>query len=172
MGAARFTSSVAIGPRELPHASAGLWRRVILDGGLPLLMSLALVGAATLGLLLIGRFFPVNLAPIVYLIPVMVAASRWGTWPAIVAAIASAASADFFFFPPYYSFRLDDPQAAIDLSLFLLVALVSGDLHRGCAAKRKRCVAAKTSCDISTASRGGWRPATPSRTWLKPFRII
>src|SRR5277367_5535009 len=128
MGAARFTSSVALGPRELPHASARIWRRVILDGGLPLAMSLTLVGAATLGLLLIGRFFPANLAPIVYLIPVMLAASWWGTWPAIVAAIASAASADFFFYPPYFSFRLDDPQAAIDLSLFLLVALVSGDL--------------------------------------------
>jgi K+-sensing histidine kinase KdpD len=128
MGAARFTSSVALGPRNIPHASAWFWRRVILDGGLPLAMSLALVGVATLGLLLIGRFFPANLAPVVYLIPVMVAASWWGTWPAIVAAIVSAAAADFFFFPPYYSFRLDDTQAAIDLSLFLLVALVSGDL--------------------------------------------
>jgi K+-sensing histidine kinase KdpD len=99
-----------------------------MGGGLSLVMSLALVGAATLGLLLIGRFVPANLAPIVYLMPVMVAASWWGTWPAIVAAIAGAAAADFFFFPPYYSFRLDDTQAAIDLSLFLLVALVSGDL--------------------------------------------
>lgn len=128
MRATRFTSSVALGPRELPHAGAWLWRRMILDGGLPLAMSLALVGAATAGLLLIGRFSPANLAPIVYLIPVMVAASWWGTWPAIVAAIAGAAAADFFFFPPYYSFRLDGTQAAIDLSLFLLVALVSGDL--------------------------------------------
>ena len=128
MSAARFTSSVALDPRDIPNAGARLWRRVILGGGLPLAMSLTLVGAATLGLLLIGRFFPANLATIVYLIPVMVAASRWGTWPAIVAAIASAAAADFFFFPPYYSFRLDDTQAAIDLSLFLLVALVSGDL--------------------------------------------
>ncbi|MGA2995276.1 sensor histidine kinase [Bradyrhizobium sp.] len=128
MGEARFTSSVALDPRELPHASARPWRRLILGGGLPLAMSLALVGAATIGLLLIGRFFPANLATIVYLIPVMVAASWWGTWPAIVAAIASAAAADFFFFPPYYSFRLDDTQAAVDLSLFLLVALVSGDL--------------------------------------------
>jgi K+-sensing histidine kinase KdpD len=128
MGAARFTSSVALGSRELPHAGAWLWRHVIVGGGLPLLMSLALVGAATAGLLPISHFFPANLAPIVYLIPVMVAASWWGTWPAVVAAIASAAAADFFFFPPYYSFRLDDTQAAVDLSLFLLVALVSGDL--------------------------------------------
>jgi K+-sensing histidine kinase KdpD len=128
MGAARFTSSVALGPCDIPHAGAWLWRRVILGGGVPLVMSLALVAAATAGLLPISRFFPANLATIVYLIPVMLAATWWGTWPAIVAAIASAASADFFFFPPYYSFRLDDPQAAIDLSLFLLVALVSGDL--------------------------------------------
>ena len=96
--------------------------------GLPVVMSLLLVGAATLLLLLLGRIFPANLATIVYLIPVLLAASWWGTWPAIVAAVAAAAAADFFLYPPYYSFRLDDAQAAIDLLLFLLVALVSGDL--------------------------------------------
>ena len=63
-----------------------------------------------------------------YLVPVLITATRWGIWPAIVAAVAGAAAADFFFFPPYYSFRLDEPQAVIDLLLFLLVALVSGDL--------------------------------------------
>jgi K+-sensing histidine kinase KdpD len=125
MGAARHHAEMLV----LRYLYSSLpWRRLILTGGLPLIMSLALVGVATMGLLLIGRFFPANLATIVYLIPVMVAASWWGTWPAIAAAVASAASADFFFYPPYFSFRLDDPQAAIDLSLFLLVALVSGDL--------------------------------------------
>jgi two-component system sensor histidine kinase KdpD len=64
----------------------------------------------------------------VYLIPVIVAATRWGTWAAITAAITSAAAADFFFYPPFYSFRIDDPQAIVDLLLFLLVALVSGEL--------------------------------------------
>jgi K+-sensing histidine kinase KdpD len=103
-------------------------QRLVLENALPLAMSLALVAVATAGLLLIDRFLPANLVPIVYLIPVIVAATRWGTWPAVAAAIASAATADFFFFPPFYSFRLDDPQAAIDLLLFLLVALVSGDL--------------------------------------------
>jgi two-component system, OmpR family, sensor histidine kinase KdpD len=102
--------------------------RLVLENALPLAMSLALVAVTTAGLLLIDRLLPANLIPIVYLVPVIVAATRWGTWPAIAAAIASAATADFFFFPPYYSFRLDDPHAAIDLLLFLLVALVSGDL--------------------------------------------
>ncbi len=114
--------------RHLGDLMPSAWSRLILTSGLPLVMSLLLVGAATLVLLLIGRFFPANLATIVYLIPVLLAASWWGTWPAIVAAVAAAAAADFFLYPPYYSFRLDDADAAIYLLVFLLVALVSGDL--------------------------------------------
>jgi two-component system, OmpR family, sensor histidine kinase KdpD len=111
-----------------PPVNAWPWGRQLLTSALPLAMSLSLVGAATIGLFLIGPLSPANLAPLVYLIPVMIAATRWGTWPAIVAAIASAAAADFFFYPPFYSFRLDDSQAAINLLVFLLVALISGDL--------------------------------------------
>ena len=51
-----------------------------------------------------------------------------GTGPAIVAALAGGAAADFFFFAPFYSFRIDDPQEVVDLLLFLFVALVSGHL--------------------------------------------
>jgi two-component system sensor histidine kinase KdpD len=107
-------------------------RRFLLTDAWPLalllLMSLLWVGLATAGLLLIDRLLPLNLVPIVYLIPVVIAATRWGTWPAIVAAVAGAAVADFLFFPPFYSFRIDDPQEVINLCLFLFVALVSGDL--------------------------------------------
>jgi K+-sensing histidine kinase KdpD len=121
-------TQAGVAPPGRDAQSDNAWRRLIMAGGLPLVTSLLLVGAATGGLLLVGRFFQTNLATIVYLIPVMVAATWWGTWPAVAAAIAGAAAADFFFYPPYYSFRLDDTQAAIDLLLFLLVALVSGDL--------------------------------------------
>jgi K+-sensing histidine kinase KdpD len=121
-------AGVARSGHDAEPDDAWLWQRLIVAGGLPLLTSLLLVGAATAVLLLAGPFLQANLATIVYLIPVMVAATWWGTWPAVAAAIASAAAADFFFYPPYYSFRLDDTQAAVDLLLFLLVALVSGDL--------------------------------------------
>jgi K+-sensing histidine kinase KdpD len=113
--------------RGLPDASSS-WKRIVVTSGAPLAMSLFLVGLATGALLLIGPISRVNLAPIAYLIPVMVAATRWGIGPAIVAAIASTAAADFFFYPPFYSFRLDDRQAGINLLLFLAVALVSGNL--------------------------------------------
>jgi two-component system sensor histidine kinase KdpD len=37
-------------------------------------------------------------------------------------------AADFFFFPPIYSLQVEDPREAIDLLLFLVVALVTSDL--------------------------------------------
>jgi K+-sensing histidine kinase KdpD len=94
----------------------------------PLLKSLISVGVATLALLLLDRFLSFNLLPIVYLIPVVTAATRWGTWPAIAAAVAGGAAADFFFSKPYYSFTMDDPQEVVDLLLFLFVAFVSSHL--------------------------------------------
>ena len=121
-------ASVALATSDAPPDNASRWQRQLVMNALPLAMSLLLVGIATIGLLLISPLSPANLAPVVYLIPVMVAAARWGTWPAIVAAIASAAAADFFFYPPFYSFRLDDSQSVINLLVFLLVALISGDL--------------------------------------------
>jgi K+-sensing histidine kinase KdpD len=95
---------------------------------LPLLLSLACVGVVTAALLLFDHPTVFSLVPIVYLVPVIVAATRWGIWPAIVASIASTAAADYFFANPRYSFWIDDPQEAVDLVLFLIVALVSSNL--------------------------------------------
>ena len=95
---------------------------------LPLLMSLACVGLVTAVLLLFDQVIAASLVPIAYLIPVIVAATQWGIWPATLASIASVAAADFFFFPPIYSFQVEDPQEVVDLLLFLVVALVSSNL--------------------------------------------
>ena len=108
--------------REFPlrrFLQANLW---------PSLLALACVGIVTAALLLFDHGLALNLVPIAYLIPVIVAATRWGIWPATLASLASAAAADFFFLPPIYSLAVHDPQEAIDLLLFLIVALVSGNL--------------------------------------------
>ena len=91
-------------------------------------MSLACVGLVTASLMLLDRTVAANLVPIAYLIPVVIAATQWGIWPALLASIASMAAADFFFFPPIFSFQVEDPKEVIDLLLFLVVALVSGNL--------------------------------------------
>src|ERR1700726_936195 len=103
-------------------------RRIPQTDVLPLLLSLACVGLVTAALLLLDQAVAVNLVPIAYLIPVIVAATQWGIWPATLASIASMAAADFFFFPPIFSFQVEDPQEVVDLMLFLVVALVSSNL--------------------------------------------
>jgi K+-sensing histidine kinase KdpD len=91
-------------------------------------MSLFCVGIVTGLLMLLTQPLAASLVPIAYLVPVVIAATQWGTWPATLASIASMAAADFFFFPPIFSFQVEDPQEVIDLLLFLVVALVSGNL--------------------------------------------
>jgi K+-sensing histidine kinase KdpD len=102
--------------------------RFLRTGVLPLLLSFLAVGLVTAFLLLLDHEVATSLVPIAYLVPVIVAATRWGIWPATLASIAGMAEADFFFFPPIYSFRVEDPQEVIDLLLFLVVALVSSNL--------------------------------------------
>lgn len=75
-----------------------------------------------------GRLAAINLVSIVYLVPVMLAALRWGIWPGLLAAIAGALAADFFFYPPLYSFWIGDTQHIADLLIFLIIALVIGKL--------------------------------------------
>jgi K+-sensing histidine kinase KdpD len=93
-----------------------------------LLMSLMCVGLVTAVLLLFDHKLALNLIPVAYLIPVIVAATQWGIWPATLASVAATGAADFFFLPPLYTFEIDDPQEAVDLLLFLVVALVSSNL--------------------------------------------
>jgi K+-sensing histidine kinase KdpD len=94
----------------------------------PLGATLALVWLATVGLVVINYFVPFNLVSLVYMLPVVLAATQWGLSLGIVAAIAGAAAADFFFYPPLYTFWIRDPQNVVDLILFLLVAVVTSNL--------------------------------------------
>src|SRR5262249_29672567 len=105
-----------------------------------------------------------------YLVPVVIAATNWGMVAALIAAIASGGATVFFFYPPIYSFLIEDPQHLIELLLFGFVAIVTGLLatklkrHADLARRRetemrelytfsRRLVAAHTTSDIYTAIR-------------------
>jgi two-component system sensor histidine kinase KdpD len=94
----------------------------------PALLSLVLVAALTAGLVALNQFVGFRRISIVYLIPVMFAATRWGTFPAVIAAITGVSCADFFFYPPLYTFTVSDPNQVLDLVLFVVVAIVTGHL--------------------------------------------
>jgi len=96
-----------------------------LDG---VLMTLGLVAALTA--VLFALVWETGLAhgSVVYLIPVVIAATRWGIVSAVVAAICGVLASAFFFYPPLYSFRIKDPQEVIDLILFIFVAVAVSQL--------------------------------------------
>jgi two-component system, OmpR family, sensor histidine kinase KdpD len=92
----------------------------------PVAATLGLVSIATVVLLAARSILPlVNLVSVVYLAPVLIAATRWGLLPAVAAAFAGAAAADYLFYPPLYSFVIGDTQNIADLVIFLIIAFVT-----------------------------------------------
>jgi two-component system sensor histidine kinase KdpD len=91
-------------------------------------LTLCLVGALTV--LLYTIIFETGLSngSVVYLIPVVIAATRWGIVSAVVAAVCGVLASAFFFYPPLYSFRITDPQEVLNLILLTFVAVVTSQL--------------------------------------------
>jgi two-component system sensor histidine kinase KdpD len=90
--------------------------------------ALFLVIGITLGLELAKNFLDLPPIVITYLIPVLFAALRWGFISAMVAIIAGAASAAFFFYKPTHTFLVEDPARRLGLLLFAIVATVAAYL--------------------------------------------
>jgi two-component system, OmpR family, sensor histidine kinase KdpD len=93
-----------------------------------LAVPMALVAAMTACLLVVTYFLPLRHISSAYLIPVIVAAIRFGIAPAILTAIGGVGASAFFFYEPIYDFRVADPGQLLDLPLFILVAMVTGEL--------------------------------------------
>lgn len=92
------------------------------------MLSLAIVALTTAGILVVGSLFPPNLIPLIYMLPVVFAATRWGTTAGLVAAFAGAAAADFFFYPPFYSFWLQSGEDVVHLLVYLVVGIITSNL--------------------------------------------
>src|SRR5262245_49526810 len=91
-------------------------------------LALPLVAALTAALAMLQRFIAVETVTIIYLIPVLVGAIRGGVVPAVVAAVAAIAASAFFVYAPIYDFRVHNPIHLVDLLLFIIVAVVTGQL--------------------------------------------
>ena len=67
-------------------------------------------------------------AALLYLLPVLISAVRWGLWPSLAASVLGMLCFDFFFVPPVMSFTVGDVRHLISFGVFLLVAFVTGTL--------------------------------------------
>lgn len=83
--------------------------------------------ATTVAWLMHPYFAAANLI-MMYLIAVIVVATRLGRGPSVPASVLSVASFDFFFVPPYYSFAVSDLQYLMTFGVMLVVALVISNL--------------------------------------------
>jgi two-component system sensor histidine kinase KdpD len=95
---------------------------------LPLLLTLGMVGFITIFVYSIIIETGLGHGSVVYLIPVVIAATRWGIVPAIFAAVCGVAASAYFFYEPRFSFRITDPHEVLNLVLFIFVAVVVGQL--------------------------------------------
>jgi K+-sensing histidine kinase KdpD len=89
---------------------------------------LLMIAVFTAALATLWQVVSLEQVTIVYLIPVMVAATRWGVVPAVFTALVAIAVCAFFFYPPIYDFRVHKIEHMADLVLFVLVAVVTGRL--------------------------------------------
>src|SRR5438067_3337932 len=106
----------------------GLWQAVVRArwfGYATALLAVALV-SGLIGLVL-GRVSIPNVS-MLYLIAVLATAIAFGRGPAILASVAAFLTFDWFFVAPHHTFTIADPDEWVALLLFLLVAIVTGQL--------------------------------------------
>ena len=86
------------------------------------------VAAATALAALVFRFLSVTDLAMVYLLGVVLVASRYGRGPSLSAALLSIALFDFFFVPPFYTFAVSDVRYVLTFVVMLVIALMMSAL--------------------------------------------
>jgi len=86
--------------------------------------TLVMIGTTAL-MLLIGRdTLGEAVIALLYLVPIVWSANRWGQQASISAALVAALTFDFFFIPPFYTFAIARLEGWLVLAIFLSVAIV------------------------------------------------
>jgi two-component system sensor histidine kinase KdpD len=116
IGAEREEGAAPVRRRALPTN----WREY---GGAALVVAAATGVAA----LMAATFVLANLV-MVYLLGVLIVATRLGRGASLLASVLSVAAFDFFFVPPRFTFAVSDTQYLVTFAVMLLVALVISDL--------------------------------------------
>jgi len=91
-------------------------------------MTLGLVALVSVLLFPLIRITGLRHGSVVYLIPVVIAATRWGLGSALIGAVCGVLASAFFFYPPVYSLRITNPHEVLNLFLFVFVAVMVSQL--------------------------------------------
>jgi two-component system, OmpR family, sensor histidine kinase KdpD len=86
------------------------------------------VAAAVLAGQLLSRLTPLPNLSMVFLMAVLLAAVRFGMWPAVYASVLSFLVYNFLFIEPRYTFGVTEPHELLALLIFLVVAVTTSAL--------------------------------------------
>jgi K+-sensing histidine kinase KdpD len=111
-------------------------------------VSLVLVAAAGLVAFVVDHIVSTPDLSLIFVLPVIVAALRFGWGPALISAMLSVAVDDFFFVAPRMSLRVASPSDMWALALLLLVAAIASTVG---AQSRGRALAARRAAQQAEA---------------------
>lgn len=152
------------GPAPLA-APAPDWRRLA-AGLVPALGATALVTA--LGRLLFAAA-PITNVALLYFLPVMLAATRYGLATGVLTGLVASLAYNFFFIPPTGTFTIEDPQNIITVMVLVAVAALSSQLA---ARLRQQALLAGASARTSAALAGFARLLTGVTTAEELGRVL
>jgi two-component system, OmpR family, sensor histidine kinase KdpD len=115
---------------------------------LPYLGSAAAVVLALGSGILIERFTGLQSVLLVFLMAILASAIAWGLLPSLLACVLSVLAFNFFLVPPVYTFDIADPDNALALFFFFVVAVIVSNLT---AATRSQIVIARTRAKTTAA---------------------
>ena len=107
---------------------APLGRRAIPSDWAPYGWAMAVVALATGAAWLTLPFFELANLVMVYLLGIVVVATRYGRGPSLMASILSVAALDFFFVAPVFTFAVSDVRYLFTFVVMLVVGLVTSGL--------------------------------------------
>jgi len=134
------------------------------------LRAAGLVGLSTAVAWLMFPAFELSNLIMVYLLGVVLVASRSDPGPSVLASLLSVAAFDFFFVPPYLTFAVGDTQYLVTFAVMLAVALITSGLTvrirwlAETAAQRERRTAALYALSRELASLRGLPPIAQAAT--------
>lgn len=114
-------------------------------------LSLVMVGLAALLAFVVEHLIAAPNLTLIFVLPVVVAATAFGWGPALLAASAGVLAFDFFFTAPFYSFRIASPSDLWAAALLLVIAAIVSTVA---AEARRRALEARRAADQAQAMQG------------------
>lgn len=126
----RSAEGIAVHVLPVAATSARASRRNWKEGltARPYLWSLVMVAATTALCVGLRHFLDLSNVAMLFLLPVLAAAGRFGLRPGLFTGLISALAYNFFLLPPLYTLTISNPENVIAFFVLLIVAIVTSQL--------------------------------------------